>query len=292
MEGASRLGFVPATGYRLYYEIYEPRRAKGTVLVLHGGPGGTHEYLHPLRDLARRGYRVVLFDQLGCGRSDLPKDYGLFTLEHNVREVDDLRRNLRLGRVHVLGSSYGGLLAIAYTLAHPRMVRSLTTTGGLASVPLTQREMLRLKSKLPRSVRAVLRHYERRKEFEHPRYQAATAVFYRRHVLRTDPWPADVVYTFDHMSRPVYGTMNGPNEFTIVGTMRSIDLTWRLHEIRVPTLITGGRFDEVTPKVADSLERHIAGAERVTFEQSSHMPFWEERSRYIETVARFLDRVG
>jgi proline iminopeptidase len=292
MDGAVEIGFVPATGYRLYYEIYGREGPKGTVVGIHGGPGATHDYLHPLGDLVRRGYRVVLYDQLGCGRSDLPRDYSLFTLEHNVREVEALRRNLRLGRIHLLGSSYGGLLAIAYTLAHPGPVRSLTTTGGLASVPQTVREMLRLKRTLPRSVRAVLTRYERRKEYEHPAYQTAVGEFYRRFLIRLDPMPPDVAYSLDHISKPVYYSMNGPNEFTIIGTMRSIDLTPRLGSIRVPTLITGGRYDEVTPKVAESLHRHIRGSEHVTFEESSHLPMWEERSRYIDTVAEFLDRAG
>jgi proline iminopeptidase len=292
MDGAAELGFVPATGYRLYYEVYGRARAKGTVLGIHGGPGATHEYLHPLTDLVRHGYRVVLYDQLGCGRSDLPTDYSVFSLEHNVAEVEALRRNLRLGPIHVVGSSYGGLLGLAYTLRHPASVRSLTTTGGLANVPLTVREMLRLKRALPKGVRAVMRRYERRREYEHPTYQAAVLEFYRRHLIRSDPWPTDVVYSLDHLSKPVYYTMNGPNEFTIVGTIRSTDLTPKLGAIRAPTLITGGRYDEVTPRVAESLHRHIAGSEHVTFEGSAHLPMWEERGRYIETIADFLDRAA
>jgi proline iminopeptidase len=292
MDGATQIGFVPATGFRLYYEVYGRAGPKGTLVGIHGGPGATHDYLHPLTDLVRRGYRVVLYDQLGCGRSDLPTDYSLFTLEHNVAEVEALRRNLRLGPIHVLGSSYGGLLALAYTLRHPGQVRSLTTTGGLADVPLASREMRRLKRALPKRVRAVLRRFEARREFEHPVYQAAVMEFYRRHLLRLDPWPADVVYSLDHLSKPVYYSMNGPNEFTIVGTIRSIDLTHRLGSVRARTLITGGRYDEVTPRVAESLHRHIRGSEHVTFEASSHLPMWEERGRYIDTVAGFLDRVG
>ena len=290
MEGAQRIGFAPVTGFRLYYEVYEGRRVQGTVLGLHGGPGATHDYLHPLRDLVRRGFRVVLFDQLGCGRSDLPRDYSLFSLEHNVREVEALRRYLKLGPVHLIGSSYGGLLAFAYTLRHPRAVMTLTTTGGLADVPFAQREMLRLKAQLPQRVRKVLRYYERRREFEHPAYQAATLEFYRRFLLRTKVWPADAVYSLDHISKPVYHSMNGPNEFTITGTIRSIDLSPQLSRISVPTLITGGRYDEVTPAVAERLHRAIPGSEHVTFERSAHLPMWEERGRYLRVVGDFLAR--
>jgi proline iminopeptidase len=149
--------------------------------------------------------------------------------------------------------------------------------------------MVRLERALPKGVRAVKSRYERRREYEHPAYQAAVMEFYRRHLIRLDPWPADVVYSLDHLSKAVYYTMNGPNEFTIVGTIRTIDLTPKPGAIRAPTLILGGRYDEVTPRIAESLHRHIAGSEHVTFEKSAHLPMWEERARYIEAVGALLD---
>jgi proline-specific peptidase len=115
--------------------------------------------------------------------------------------------------------------------------------------------------------------------------------FYRRHVCRIWPFPDDVARAFREMSEPVYHTMNGPNEFTIVGTMKDIDLTDRLPSIRVPTLVTGGRYDEVTPKVARSIRSGIPRARQVVFERSSHLPFWEERDRFLRVVARFLASV-
>jgi proline iminopeptidase len=163
-------GFLPVGGFRLYYEQFVPDRPRATVLALHGGPGGSHTYLSPIAGLTAYGYRIVFFDQLGCGRSDRPSDTSLFTLEHNVEEVEGIRRGLRLGRVHLLGSSYGGLLALAYALRYQRHLRSLVTVGGLASVPLCSSEMQRLKSLLPDPVRRTLERYERREEYQHPRY--------------------------------------------------------------------------------------------------------------------------
>lgn len=282
-------GFVSAAGYRLFYRSFEPAGARGTVLVLHGGPGATHEYLMPLTDLARHGYRVVLMDQMGCGRSERPTDYAVSTLEHNVEEVDELRRALDLGRVHLVGSSYGGLLALAVAIRHPEGLRSLVTTGGLASVPFTVAEMRRLIDELPEDVRAPIDRYGPLGMFRHPEYEDAVHEFYRRHLCRLPEWPPELTRSLNETNHYVYGRMNGPNEFTIVGTIKDIDLTDQLGGIRAPTLVTGGRFDEVTPQVARGIHEGIPGSVQVVFEKSSHVPMWEERERYIDTVARFLD---
>ena len=281
-------GRTTVHGYRLYWKSIGAPGALGTVVVLHGGPGATHDYLAPFADLARYGARVVLYDQVGCGRSSLARSPREYTIDRDVEDLEELRRKLDLGRIHVIGSSYGGLLAMAYTLAHPGSVRSLVSASGLANVPLTVREMQRLKRRLPARVRSVLRRYEARGDYEHPEYLKAVRVFYRRHLCRRPKWPAELSYTLAHMSVPKYGTMNGPNEFTITGTIRDYDVTDRLREIRAPTLVTVGKYDEVTPRVARSIHAHIPGSQLVLFPKSSHVAFWEERRPYLATVRTFL----
>lgn len=285
-----REGHATVHGYRLYWKSVGEPGPLGTVVVLHGGPGGTHDYLIPFADLARAGARVVFYDQIGCGRSALARATAEYTIDRDVEDLEELRRKLRLGRIHLIGSSYGGLLALAYALAHPEPLRSLVSASGLASVPLTVREMNRLKSELPARVRSALERHEARGEFEDPEYLAAVQVFYRRHLCRLPTWPAEVAYTMSHLSAPKYGTMNGPNEFTITGTIRNYDVTDRLHEIRGPTLVTAGRYDEVTPVVARSIHDHVPGSEFTLFPKSSHVAFWEERRPYLETVRKFLAR--
>jgi proline iminopeptidase len=290
--GAEESGFVSVDGFRLFYRSFGAEPGRPTVLGLHGGPGASHDYLVPLADLTAHGYRVVLFDQLGCGRSDVPDDRSLFSLEHHVRETEEVRRSLGLGRVHLLGSSYGGLLALAYALEHQDQLRSLTTVGGLASVPLTSSEMTRLRSALPPEVQATLDRCEAQGTTGSPEYAAASMVFYRRHVCRLSPWPPELTLSLDlAQSHPVYPYMNGPSEFTITGTIRDVDLSPQLHLIRVPTLVLGGRYDEVTPLVANQIRKAILGARGVTFTESSHTPFWEERERFTSVVAEFLDGV-
>jgi len=283
-------GYVKILGFKLFYRSYG-KPTKGTVLCLHGGPGATHDYLLSLEDLAQFGYRVVLIDQLGCGKSERPRGTSLYTIAHNVEEVEGVRIALRLGKVHLMGSSYGGALAIATALKYQRNLRSLIVTGGLASVPLTVREMRRLVNRLPPKTRATIAKYEAIEDFQNPKYLAAVDVFYRRYVCRLPVWPREVTYSFERISRPVYFTMNGPNEFTIIGTIKDWDVTDQLPTIRVPTLVTVGRYDEVTPRVAESIHRGIRGSELVRFEKSAHLAMWEERAHYIEVLRDFLNGV-
>jgi proline-specific peptidase len=285
-------GFVPGLEYRLFYRSFGPEQGTPTILGLHGGPGASHDYLLPLADLARDGFRVVLFDQLGCGRSEVPDDVTHYTLDHHVLETEQVRQGLGLGRVHLVGSSYGGLLAIAVALAHPATLRSLTTVGGLASVPFASAEMDRLRGGLPAEVRAVLDRCEADGTTSRPEYAAAAMVFYRQFVCRLDPWPAELTRSLElAATHPVYPYMNGPSEFTITGTIRDIDLSGDLPRIRAPTLVLGGRYDEVTPRVAAQIRDGIPGARGLTFLESSHMPFWEERDRFTEVVGDFLSGV-
>jgi len=287
---AEREGFATVHGYRFFWKIVGEPGPKGTVLMLHGGPGATHDYLLAFNDLARHGYRVVYYDQLGCGRSELAKDVTEYSVDRDVADLEELRAQLNLGKFHLVGSSYGGLLAIAYALAHPEPLTTLVSVSGLADVPLASREMQRLKRELPPPLPETLERHERRGEFQDPEYLAAVMEFYRRHLCRMPVWPTELTYTLDHMSGAKYATMNGPNEFTITGTIGGYDATKRLGEIHVPTLVTTGRFDEVTPAVAESIHHGVRGSELVVFDRSSHTAFWEERARYMETLLAFLRR--
>ena len=283
-------GFSTVGGYRLYWKSVGTPSSSETLVTLHGGPGATHDYLLPLADLAEDGFRVVFYDQLGCGRSDRARSTDEYTIDRDAADLEALRKSLRLGRVHLLGSSYGGLLAIAYALAHPAPVRTLVSASGLVNVPFASREMQRLKRELPAATLETLERHEARGEFQDPEYLAAVQEFYRRHLCRLPQWPPELTYSLEHISLPKYGTMNGPNEFTITGTIADYDVTDRLGEIRIPTLFTAGRYDEVTPAVARAMHERVRGSELAIFEESSHVAFWEERAKYRATLLEFFAR--
>jgi len=156
-------------------------------------------------------------------------------------------------------------------LRGPRGVASLVLAGSPASMPQTAREVARLRAALPDP-----------DDFDQ---------FARRHICRVDPWPAHVQRSFDEWNQQVRSALNGPEPWTFTGPMGSWDVTGRLGEIDVPTLVTSGRHDECTPALSEEVHRGIRGSEWVLFEDSSHMPFVEERERYMRVVGDFLARV-
>jgi len=282
-------GTIPVDGHAVWYRIV----GEGGVplLTLHGGPGAGHDYLEPLERLADER-PVVFYDQLGCGRSDQPDDLSLWRIERFVREVDIVREALGLDRVHLLGQSWGGWLAIEYMLSRPAGIVSLTLASTSASTRQFVEEAERWKDQLPPVVRDTLRRHEATGDWHHPEYEAATLEFYRRHLCRLDPWPDPLVRSAQIIDgNPVYQTMNGPNEFIITGSLKDWDRTDRLGEIMVPTLITVGRYDEIAPPCAETLQHGIQGSELHLFEESSHTAHLEETEAYLGVVRSFLRRV-
>ncbi len=276
-------------GYRVWYR----RVGDGGVplLILHGGPGAGHDYLEPLEALCA-DRTVVFYDQLGCGRSDRPEDTSLGRIERFVVEVDAVREALGLETVHLLVQSWGGWLAIEYMLTDPRGVIGLVLASTSASIPQFVAEAERLKAALPPEVYETMLRHEAAGELHHPDYEAAVMEFYRRHVCRLDPWPEPLLRTAENLDgNPVYETMNGPNEFFVIGNLKDWDRTERLGEIRAPTLITVGRHDEITPACAETMHKGIPNSELRVFEESSHTAHLEETDRYLEVVADFLARV-
>ncbi len=233
---------------------------------------------------------MVFYDQLGVGKSDLPKNRRLFIVERYVEEVEAFREAMDLGKVHLWGSSWGGFLAIAYALKYQQNLKSLISAGGASSTPLTFEGMQKLRSELPMSVQDTMKKYEDAGDYDNQAYLEALDVLYHRHVCRLAEWPAEVNYAFQNVSKPVYNTMWGPNEFTLIGNLMYWDVTRYLNRIKVPTLITCGRYDEVVPKVVEVLRDGIAGSKMIVFENSSHLTFWEEREAYMKAMSDFLDQ--
>jgi len=250
-----------------------------------------HDYLEPLEDLATNR-PVVFYDQLGCGRSDRPADDSLWTTGRFVEELATVRAALGLERPHLFGNSWGGWLALQYTLDRKPAIASLILSSSPPSVPRWIADCAELRAMLDEPVRDVLDRHEAGGYFSCPEYQWAITQFYRRHLCRQDPWPACLERTFAGLGADVYLTMWGPSEFgPVTGRLRDWDVSGRLAEVQVPTLVTGGRHDEARPAHLAVLAEGIKDAELVMFENSSHMAFIEERERYIQVVEAFLARV-
>ncbi|MCL4519873.1 MAG: proline iminopeptidase-family hydrolase [Thaumarchaeota archaeon] len=281
-------GHLFSEGFRIFYtSVGEPVR--GTLLGLHGGPGATLDYLKALEDLTNHGYRVVLYNQLGSDKSEVPVDDTYYTVEHYVREVEGVRKELNLGRLHLLGHSWGGMLAIAYALEYQQNLESLIISSGLASVPLTALETERLVSLMPLEAQAILRKYSRQGDFDNPQYLETYQKYVRSmHSFRGAKMPRELEYTLSHINKKVFRFMEGPDDLNMTGTLKDWDVTNRLWTLNIPCLITVGRYDSVTPKVAESIHQHVRGSTMVTFDNSAHFAMWEERELFINTLREFL----
>jgi len=288
-------GFISFRGYRVWYGIVGEREELGKLplLCLHGGPGVPHDYLEPLGAMAATGRRVVFYDQLGSGNSDHPHKPEMWTVELFVEEVGVVRRALGLGQVHLFGQSWGGMLAMEYALTKPLGLSSLILADSLASVPQWVTETNRLRDELPLEAQQTLLRHEAAGTIDDPAYQQAVLVFYRRHLCRLDPWPECLQRAYASLIQnpEVYHTMFGPSEFHATGTLKDWSIVDRLGEIRVPTLILSGRYDEATPSVVETIHQGIKGSKWVIFENSSHMPHFEEPERYMQVLSDFLSRV-
>ncbi|MFL6040587.1 MAG: proline iminopeptidase-family hydrolase [Gaiellales bacterium] len=288
---AAREGTIPFRGFETWYRVVgEDTPGKLPLLCLHGGPGSGHDYLEPMEDLAT-GRRAIFYDQLGSGRSPAPPDPSRWTIELYLDELAAVREALGLERIHLLGQSWGGMLALEYMLTGPAGVESLLLCDTLASTPLWIAETGRLRADLPADVRAVLDRCERDGTTEGQEYQDACQAFSDRHLCRVIPNPDCVKRSLEGMPNEVYLTMWGPSEFYATGSLRDWDVTDRLGELELPTLILSGRHDESTPAVSGALQRGIAGSQWVVFEDSSHVPHVEEPERFLEVVSGFLAQV-
>jgi proline-specific peptidase len=242
--------------------------------------------------MAKRGRRVIFYDQLGCGSSEQPNDPSRWNVPLYVEEVGVVRHALGLDRLHLLGHSWGGMLAMEYALTQPAGVASLVIASSPASMIQWVAEANRLRDSLPADVQSALQRHEAAGTTDSSEYQAAMTEFYRRHLIRLDPTPEEVARTFAKLERnpQVYHTMNGPSEFHVVGNLKNWDIVERLPEITIPTLVTSGRYDEATPLIARTVHRGIRGSEWAVFENSSHMAHIEEADRYMSVLDEFLCR--
>jgi L-proline amide hydrolase len=295
---ADREGTVPFGEFQTWYRVTgELRAGIAPLVVLHGGPGCVHDYVLTIADLAQlTGRPVIHYDQLGNGRSTHLPDRGadFWTPELFLAELDSLLARLGVADgYHVLGQSWGGMLASEHAVRRPAGLRSLTIADSPASMDLWVTEANRLRALLPPEVQATLLAHEAEGGYDHPEYQRAVQVFYDRHVCRVVPNPPEVAATFAAIAADptVYLTMNGPTEFHVIGTLRGWSIVDRLDRVAVPTLVVSGAYDEATAACVRPFTERIPDVRQHVFAESSHMPHVEEREAFMELVGAFLAEV-
>ncbi|KAL2068172.1 hypothetical protein VTL71DRAFT_16270 [Oculimacula yallundae] len=281
---------------KTWYKIFGALTPTSTPLIcLHGGPGVPHNYLLSLSTIASNtSTPIILYDQLGCGKSTHlpsqpnPKDF--WTPQLFLDELSNLISSLKISQYFLLGQSWGGMLGAMHAIQRPQGLKKLIIADSPASMDLWVQAAEKLRRALPEDVQEVLDRCEREGRMESEEYEKAVGVFYARHVCRLDPFPGDLVDSFDALKEDstVYGVMNGPSEFFISGTLRTWTVVDEVHKIAVPTLLVNGRFDEAQDEVVEPFFRNIEKVKWVRFAESSHMPHWEEKDEFMKVVKDFI----
>lgn len=263
------------------------------LFVLHGGPGMAHNYVRNIAELAdETGRTVIHYDQLGCGNSthlpDAPATF--WTPDLFVEEFHTVRKALGIDEYHLLGQSWGGMLGAEIAVRQPSGLASLAICNSPASMELWMAGCAELRAQLPPEIQAALTHHEEAGTVTDPEYLEATNEFYLRHLCRLVPMPQDLIDTIDQMEAEptVYHTMNGPNEFHVVGTLSGWSVIDRLPAVTAPTLVIAGEFDEATPTAWQPYADHIGGATSHVFPGTSHCSHLEQPTEFRAVVAAFL----
>lgn len=286
-------GYVTVEGGKVAYWIHGTG-TRTPLLVLHGGPGVPHD---DLENLALLGDErpVVFYDQLGCGKSDRPEDPKLWTRERFAREVDMVRRALGLDEVILCGHSWGTILAVdsitGMAGAPSSGIRGVILAGPALSIPRWHDDSRRLIAALPEPVASAILEGERTGQTDSKAYLDATEAFYKRHICRSEPWPDALNRAFAGLGKEVYSTMNGPTEFTVTGSLKSVDVTPRLANLGVPVLYICGEHDEATPESTRGYAALTPNSECVVIAGAAHVANYDRPIEYLAALRAWMAKV-
>ncbi len=285
-QALTREGFIQVDGGRVWYRIVGNKSAT-PLLVLHGGPGFPSYYLKPLARLAD-DRPVIYYDQLGAGHSERPTDTTLWNIPRFVTELQAVRDSLGLSEVYIFGHSWGASLAIDYLMTNPQGVKGVILASPVISAPVWHHDADSLLATLPDSITSALKKHELEGTTNTGEYRQLMIEYYKRYVTRLDPLPVDIDSSIMQTGTEVYSTMWGPSEFRATGSLKNYDRTAELSKIKIPVLITAGRYDQAVPSTVRSFQLLTPGSKIVIFDNSSHMAMQEEPEQYIKSIRAFL----
>ncbi|TVR00517.1 MAG: alpha/beta fold hydrolase [Desulfovibrionales bacterium] len=265
------------------------------VLLLHGGPGGTHEYLEAFDSyLPASGIEYYYYDQLGSYYSDQPDIPELWDIQRFVDEVEQVRQALGLNRrnFYLYGQSWGGILALEYALKYQEHLKGLVISNMMSSMPAYNEYAAKvLMPSMDQAVLADLKSMEAEEDFENPRYMKLLMQHhYVHHVLRMphDQWPDPVNRAFKHLNPKVYIPMQGPSELGASGKLASWDRSSDLQDVTVPTLVVGSRHDTMDPEHMAWMARQIPKSRYLHCPDGSHMALYDDQEVYFGGLVQFI----
>lgn len=266
------------------------------VLLLHGGPGGTHEFFESFESfLPQEGIEFYEYDQLGSAFSDQPKDSSLWTTEHFVEEVEQVRKALGLNKDNffLLGHSWGGILAMEYALKYQDNLKGLIISNMMSSCPDYGKYAANVLAKqMDPKVLDTIRTLEAKGDFKNPKYfELLLPNFYNQHFCRVQPWPEPIQRAMPHLNETIYVMMQGPSEFGVAGRLANWDRSKDLPKIKVPTLTIGGKYDTMDPEHMKWMARQVQQGRSLICPNGSHCSMWDDQPHYFPGLISFIKDV-
>ncbi|MDP5028415.1 MAG: proline iminopeptidase-family hydrolase [Flavobacterium sp.] len=291
---------IPITTPKGTFNVWTKRignNPKIKVLLLNGGPGATHEYFECFENfLPAEGIEFIYYDQLGCGNADNPNDTSMWDLPRYVEEVEQLRKALKLDNTnfYLLGHSWGGILAMEYSLKYQNNMKGLIISNMMASCPEYDQYANEVLSKqMKPEVLAELMKLEANNDFSNPKYmELLLPNFYEKHILRfpSKDWPEPVNRSFAKMNQSLYVTMQGPSEFGISGKLENWDRKADLKKVKIPTLVIGAKHDTMDPKHMEEMSKILPNGSYLFCPKGSHMAFYDDQKTYFAGLISFLKK--
>jgi proline iminopeptidase len=286
---------TPAGDFKVWTKRFG-NNPKIKVLLLHGGPAMTHEYMECFETFFQReGFEFYEYDQLGSYYSDQPKDSTLWTTDRFVEEVEQVRKAIGAdsSNFYVLGNSWGGILGMEYALKYKKNIKGLLIANMMASAPEYGEYANNVLAKqMKPEVLAEVRAIEAKKDFTNQRYmELLLPNFYHEHLCRLKEWPDALNRSFKHANSEIYTLMQGPSEFGISGRLAKWDVKSRLKEITVPTLMIGAKHDTMDPKAMEEQSKLVKNGSYLYCSNGSHLAMWDDQKVFMDGVIRFIKDV-
>lgn len=293
---------IPIETSKGTFNVYTKRMGNNPtmrVLLLHGGPGGTHEEFGNFEGyLPNEEIEYIYYDQLDSYYSDKPNDSTLWTTEHFVEEVEQVRKALNLNKdnFYLLGQSWGGILAMEYALKYQDNLKGLIISNMMASAPAYTKYALEvLGPQMNPEVLREIMEMEANEDFDNPRYsELLMNHYYTEHIMRMplEKWPKSVNLLFEHLNPGIYVYMQGHSEFGMTGnaTLKDWDVSGRLKEIKVPALMLGGKYDTMDPKYMEWMATEVQKGRSVTTD-GSHLSQFDDPETYFNGLIKFIKDV-
>ena len=289
-----REGYMPFLEYKTYYRVVGKNTGnKKPLVLLHGGPGSTHNYFEVLDRIAEEdGRQLVMYDQIGCGNSYVENRPDLWNSKVWIEELIELRKHFGLDEIHLLGQSWGGMQTLEYVCNYkPEGLKSIILSSTLPASWLWAEEAQRMIAQMPQDMQDAIKKATESGDYSSPEYQAAEAEYMRQHcageVTENDP---ECLRRPKKAGRESYVVGWGPNEFTPLGTLKDYDVIDQLGDIKEPALIINGGNDLCTPYVAKFMYDRIPNSEWELFRTCRHMCFVEDNDHYVEVLKKWMNK--